>query len=175
MFQHLNKAILIGNVGRDPEKRTMSNGNYVITFSVATNETWTDKNTSERVTKTEWHNIVVYNQNFINFIMKYVKKGTPIYIEGIMRTRSYIDKNGINRTVSEINIQSMEHTLKILDSRPFNGKSEIQSYSNDEGKIEEGNNEENSIDDTKSNNGFEQSYSTDNENIDSDGDDEIPF
>jgi len=116
----INKVILIGNVGKDPEIRTMSNGNEVATFSLATTDAWKDKNTHERKEKTEWHRIVVYSSGLANIVKLYVKKGTKLYIEGSLQTRKWVGNDGIERYTTEIVLQGFNTTLQLLDARNSN-------------------------------------------------------
>lgn len=97
----LNKVILIGNLGRDPETRYMTNGDAVCNFSVATSENWTDRNSGQRQERTEWHNIVLYRK-LAEIAGQYLKKGSQVYLEGKIQSRKYTDKNGIERTAYEI-------------------------------------------------------------------------
>ncbi|AHX11653.1 single-stranded DNA-binding protein [Neorickettsia helminthoeca str. Oregon] len=113
----INKVILIGNLGRDPEVRTMSNSKQVATFSLATTENWSDKNTGERVSKTEWHQIVVFNESLIKVISNYVSKGTRVYIEGSLQTRKWTDNNNVERYTTEVVLNPFNSVLKILSSQ----------------------------------------------------------
>lgn len=119
----INKVILIGNVGKDPEIRTMSNGNDIATFSLATTDAWKDKNTHERKEKTEWHRIVVYSSGLANIVKLYVKKGTKLYIEGALQTRKWVGNDGQEKYATEIVLQGFNATLQILDSRNSSGGS----------------------------------------------------
>ncbi|ACT69704.1 single-stranded DNA-binding protein [Neorickettsia risticii] len=110
----INKVILIGNLGKDPEIRTMANAKQVATFSLATTENWNDKNTGERVSKTEWHQVVVFNEPLIKVISNYVNKGTRLYIEGSLQTRKWTDNNGIERYTTEVVLNPFNSVLKIL-------------------------------------------------------------
>ncbi len=111
----INKVILIGNVGRDPEIRTMSNGNDVATFSLATTDVWKDKTTHERKEKTEWHRIVVYSPGLANIVKLYVKKGTKLYLEGSLQTRKWVGNDGIEKYTTEIVLQGFNAVLQLLD------------------------------------------------------------
>ena len=113
----LNKVILIGNVGKDPEIRTMNNGNEVAIFTLATTDSWRDKTTGERKDKTEWHRIVIYTQGLVNICRNYVKKGSKLYVEGTLQTRKWVDNQGIERQVTEVILQGFNCTLQLLDSR----------------------------------------------------------
>ena len=113
----LNKVILIGNVGRDPEVRTMNNGNEVAIFTLATTDTWKDKTTGERKDKTEWHRIVIYSSGLVSICKNYVKKGSKLYVEGTLQTRKWVDNQGIERQVTEVVLQGFNCTLQLLDSK----------------------------------------------------------
>jgi len=113
----VNKVILVGNVGKDPEIRTMSNGSDIATFSLATTDVWKDKNTHERKEKTEWHRIVVYSPGLASIVKTYVKKGTKLYIEGSLQTRKWVGDDGIERYTTEIVLQGFNSTLQMLDTK----------------------------------------------------------
>ena len=119
----INKVILLGNVGRDPEIRTMSNGNDIATFSLATTDAWKDKNTHERKEKTEWHRIVVYSPGLANIVKLYVKKGTKLYLEGSLQTRKWVGNDGIEKYTTEVVLQGFNAMLQILDSRSSSSNS----------------------------------------------------
>uniref|UniRef100_UPI00403E0968 single-stranded DNA-binding protein n=1 Tax=Pasteurella multocida TaxID=747 RepID=UPI00403E0968 len=108
----VNKAIIVGNLGNDPEIRTMPNGDAVAKISVATSESWIDKNTNERKTQTEWHSIVFYRRQ-AEICGQYLKKGSKVYVEGRLRTRKWQDQNGQDRYTTEI----QGDVLQMLDSR----------------------------------------------------------
>ncbi len=112
----LNKVILIGNVGKDPEIRTMNNGNEVALFSLATSEYWKDKATGEKKDKTEWHRVVVYSQGLVNIVKNYVKKGTRLYLCGSIQSRKWTDNKGIDRQLTEIVLQGYAGELQILSN-----------------------------------------------------------
>ena len=113
----VNKVILIGNVGKDPEIRTMNNGNEVALFSLATSDYWKDKNTGEKKDKTEWHRIVVYSQGLVSIVKNYVKKGSKLYLSGSIQTRKWVDSQGVDRHSTEIVLQGFTAELQILDSK----------------------------------------------------------
>ena len=153
----LNKVILIGNVGSDPDIRMFPNGGRVANFSLATSEYWTDK-TGQRQSRTEWHRISVYNEGLVKLVEKAVHKGSKLYVEGTIRSRKYTSQqDGAERTAVEIALQGFDHTIKLLDPRPNA--------------------------DTGHNNSNEQkqpTYSDDDVNVGNDGDenvvdDDIPF
>ena len=117
MAGSVNKVILIGNLGKDPEVRRLNSGDQVVNFSLATSDTWRDKTTGERKEKTEWHNIVIFNENLGKVAEQYCKKGTKIYIEGAIQTRKWQDKEGQDRYTTEIVLQKFRGELTLLDSR----------------------------------------------------------
>lgn len=121
MAGSVNKVILVGNVGQDPEVRQFQNGGQVCSFSLATSETWKDKNTGERREKTEWHRISVFNEGLIRVIQSYVKKGSKLYIEGQLETRKWQDQNGQDRYSTEVVLRGFGATLTMLDSRNEGG------------------------------------------------------
>ncbi len=113
----MNKAILIGNIGRDPETRTFANGGSVVGFSLATTESWKDKSTGERKERTEWHNISVFNENLGRIVSAFCRKGSKIYIEGSIHTREYTDKDGNQRKSTEIHIPQYGGAIELLDPK----------------------------------------------------------
>ena len=127
MSGSVNKVILVGNLGRDPEVRTMPSGDKMVSFSLATTESWRDKNTGERRDKTEWHNVVIFNENLGRVAEQYCRKGSKIYIEGQLQTREYQDKDGNQRRATEVVLQRFRGELTLLDSRNARGGEEGQS------------------------------------------------
>lgn len=113
----VNKVIIIGNVGKDPEIRTTQSGSKIANLSVATSESWKDKATGEKKEKTEWHRIVVYNDSLCNVIERYVIKGTKIYVEGQLETRKWTDKDGVDRYSTEIVIKAYGGGITLLSSK----------------------------------------------------------
>jgi len=113
----VNKVILVGNLGRDPEVRSMQSGDKVVNLSVATSESWKDKSTGERKDKTEWHRVVVFNQGLVNVCENYLKKGSKIYIEGQLETRKWTDQNGQEKYSTEVVLRPYRGELTMLDSR----------------------------------------------------------
>ncbi|NUX00992.1 single-stranded DNA-binding protein [Wolbachia endosymbiont of Madathamugadia hiepei] len=113
----INKVILIGNLGRDPEIRTMQNGKEMASFSIATSESWTDKSSGIRSEKTEWHNIVVFSEGLVKVVKDFARKGSKVYIEGSLRTRKYTDQSGSERYITEVLLQNFSGVLALLDSR----------------------------------------------------------
>lgn len=118
MAGSVNKVILVGNLGKDPEIRNTSDGREIASFSIATSETWKDKNSGERKEKTEWHNIVVFNPNLVTVVKNYVKKGSKLYIEGALQTRKWQDKEGHDRYSTEVVLQNFNGNLTMLDGKP---------------------------------------------------------
>ena len=102
----INKVILVGNVGQDPEIRSTQDGREIANFSIATSESWKDKNTGERKDKTEWHRVAVFSQGLVTIIKNYVKKGTKLYIEGAIQSRKWTDNQGVEKTTTEIVLQN---------------------------------------------------------------------
>ena len=135
MSGSVNKVILVGNVGRDPEVRRLNSGEPVASFSVATSETWRDKASGERRERTEWHNIVIFNENLAKIAEQYIKKGSKIYLEGQLQTRKYTDKNGQERQTTEVVLQRYRGELTLLDSRGGGGGSSGGDYSSDGGSV----------------------------------------
>lgn len=117
MAGSVNKVILIGNVGADPEIRRTQSGAPIANLRIATSETWRDKASGERREKTEWNSVVVFNENIVKVVEQYVKKGAKLYIEGSLQTRKYQDKDGNDRYSTEIALQGYNCTLTMLDGR----------------------------------------------------------
>jgi len=118
MAGSLNKVLLIGRLGADPEIKQMVNGKSVARLSLATSNTWKDKNTGEKKEKTEWHRIVIFNEGLVNVVQQYVKKGAQVYIEGQLTTRKWRDeKAGIDKYSTEIVLQGFNSSFKILSSK----------------------------------------------------------
>ena len=120
MAGSVNKVILIGNLGRDPEVRTMQNGNKVANLSLATSENWKDKNTGERKEKTEWHRVVIFG-NLADIAERYLKKGSKVYICGQLQTRKWQDKDGNDKYTTEVVLQGYGGELTMLDGRGDSG------------------------------------------------------
>jgi single-strand DNA-binding protein len=117
----VNKVILIGNLGKDPEVRTMNNGGEVVSFSLATSENWSDKSSGERREKTEWHNIVIFNENLGRIAKQYLRKGSSVYVEGQLQTRKWTDQNGNDRYTTEVVLQRFRGELTLLGGREGGG------------------------------------------------------
>ena len=152
MAGSLNKVLLIGRLGADPEIKQMVNGKSVARLSLATSNTWKDKNTGEKKEKTEWHRVVIFSEGLVNVVKQYVKKGAQVYIEGQLTTRKWKDeKSGVDRYSTEVVLQGFNSSFKILSSK----NNQIES-------IQENNTEKSAL--------------PNDENIPSnDLDDEIPF
>ena len=117
MVGSVNRVILLGNVGQDPEIRSTQDGREIASFSLATSESWTDKKTGEKIQKTEWHRIVIFSQGLVGIVKNYVKKGSKLYLEGSIQTRKWEDREGVEKYVTEIVLQNFNSTLQILDSK----------------------------------------------------------
>lgn len=117
MAGSINKVILVGNLGSDPEVRSMGNGGKVCNFSLATSESWKDKQSGERREKTEWHRIVIFNENLARVAENYLKKGSKVYIEGALQTRKWTDRDGNDKYTTEVVLQRFRGELAMLDSR----------------------------------------------------------
>src|SRR5690348_11000871 len=121
MAGSVNKVILVGNVGRDPEIRSTQDGTRVGNLSLATSESWRDKNTGERKERTEWHRVVIFNDRLVDVVEKYVKKGAKLYIEGALQTRKWTDNTGAEKYTTEVVLQRFRGELTMLDSRGGGG------------------------------------------------------
>jgi single-strand DNA-binding protein len=128
MAGSVNKVILVGNLGADPEIRRLNSGDPVVNFRIATSESWRDKNSGERKEKTEWHSIVVFNDNLAKVAEQYLKKGMKVYIEGQLQTRKWQDQTGNDRYTTEIVLQKFRGELQMLDARGQSGDGQA-SYS----------------------------------------------
>jgi len=117
MAGSVNKVILVGNLGRDPEIRSMQNGGRVCNLSVATSETWNDKQSGERREKTEWHRVVIFDDRLVDVCEKYLRKGRKVFVEGQLQTRKWQDQSGQDRYSTEVVLQRFRGELQILDSR----------------------------------------------------------
>ena len=128
MAGSVNKVILVGNVGQDPEVRQFQNGGQVCSFSLATSENWKDKNTGERREKTEWHRISIFSEGLVRVVQSYVKKGSKLYIEGQLETRKWQDQNGVDKYTTEVVLRGFGSTLTMLDSRNGEGGGQRGGY-----------------------------------------------
>ena len=157
MAGSVNKVILLGNLGRDPEIRSTQSGSKMATFSMATSKRWKDKNTQEQRDKTSWHNIVVFGDGLADIVEKYVKKGSKIYVEGELQTRKWQDQDGNDRYTTEVVLQGFNSNLTLLDSRNATNNIEDQETNTDQ-----------------SGSSFENPTSSKNSDS-SESDDDIPF
>ena len=153
MAGSLNKVMIIGNLGADPEVRTFQNGNKVCNLRIATSDNWRDKNTGERREKTEWHSVSVFSEGLVKVCEQYLKKRSKVFVEGSLQTRKWQDQSGADRYSTEVVLQGFGGTLTMLDGR--NSSSE----------------EFNKSPDTLAPNPSDNSFSTNTNDID----DEIPF
>ena len=117
MAGSLNKVLLIGRLGNDPEIKQMQNGKSVARLSVATSESWKDKNTGEKKEKTDWHRVVIFNEGLVSVVQKYLKKGAQVYIEGQLNTNKYTDSNGQEKYSTQIVLQGYSSSLTMLDGK----------------------------------------------------------
>ncbi len=117
MAGSVNKVIIIGNLGRDPEVRTFQNGNKVVNLRIATSENWRDKATGERKERTEWHSVAIFNEALGKIAEQYLKKGSKVYIEGQLETRKWLDQSGAEKYTTEIVLRPFRSELTLLDSR----------------------------------------------------------
>jgi single-strand DNA-binding protein len=121
MAGSVNKVILIGNLGRDPEVRSMQDGNKIVQLSVATSEQWKDRNSGERKERTEWHRVVIFNDRLADVAEKYLRKGSKVYLEGQLQTRKWTDKEGQDRYTTEVVLGRFRGELTMLDGRGDGG------------------------------------------------------
>ena len=122
MAGSVNKVILVGNLGKDPEVRRMTSGEPVVNLSVATSESWRDKASGERKEKTEWHRVVIFNKNLAEVAEKYLRKGAKVYVEGQLQTRKWTDKDGAEKYSTEVVLQNFRGELTMLDGRNGGGE-----------------------------------------------------
>lgn len=113
----VNKVILVGNLGADPEIRSLPSGNKVVNLSVATSESWRDKNSGERKERTEWHRVVIFSEGLARVAEQYLRKGSKVYLEGSLQTRKWQDQSGQDRYATEIVLQGFNSTLTMLDGK----------------------------------------------------------
>src|SRR6185503_13917642 len=122
MAGSVNKVILVGNLGADPEIRTLNSGDRVANLNLATSETWRDRNSGERKERTEWHRVVIFNDNLVKVAENYLRKGSKIYVEGALQTRKYQDAQGQEKYSTEIVLQKFRGELTMLDGRAADGE-----------------------------------------------------
>ena len=164
MAGSVNKVILLGNLGQDPDIRSMQNGKKVCTFSIATSDSWKDKETGEKKEKTEWHRIVVFNEGLIGVVENYIKKGTKVYVEGSLQTRKWTDDKGTEKYTTEILIQGYGGRIDIVSAKGNN-----QELAQDQGISE---NNEDSVKEIDSNKKKEKSIDDKSDNL---NEEDIPF
>ena len=133
MAGSVNKVILIGNLGADPEIRRTQDGRPIANLRVATSESWRDKNTGERREKTEWHRVVIFNEGLCRIVEQYLKKGSKVYLEGALQTRKWQDKEGQDRYSTEVVLQGFNSSLTMLDGRGGGGGASADSSDSDFG------------------------------------------
>ena len=121
MAGSVNKVILVGNLGKDPESRSFQNGGKVVSFSVATSENWKDKNSGERKDRTEWHNVSIFSEGLARVAEQYLKKGSKVYLEGQLETRKWQDKDGNDRYTTDVVLRNFNSSMVLLDSRESSG------------------------------------------------------
>jgi single-strand DNA-binding protein len=121
MAGSVNKVILVGNLGRDPEVRRLNSGKPVVNLSIATSDSWRDKDSGERKEKTEWHRVVIFNENLAKIAEQYLKKGAKVYVEGQLQTRKWTDQSGVEKYSTEVVLQGFNATLTMLDGRDGGG------------------------------------------------------
>jgi len=122
MAGSVNKVILVGNLGKDPEVRRLTSGDPVVNLSIATSESWRDKASGEKKEKTEWHRVVIFNKNLADVAEKYLKKGAKVYVEGQLQTRKWTDKDGAEKYSTEVVLQNFRGELTMLDGRSGGGE-----------------------------------------------------
>ena len=122
MAGSVNKVILVGNLGKDPEVRRLNSGDPVVNLSIATSENWRDKQSGERKEKTEWHRVVIFNENLAKVAEQYLKKGAKVYLEGALQTRKWTDKDGAEKYSTEVVLQNFRGELTMLDGRTGGGE-----------------------------------------------------
>ena len=133
MSASVNKVLLIGNLGKDPDIRRSQSGELIASFRLATSETWKDKNTGERKENVQWHSVVVFNNQIAEVVEKYLKKGSKVCVEGALQTRKWTDDRGIDRYVTEVVLQRFRGALTLLDSKNSSGAYPPQADPDDYG------------------------------------------
>ena len=131
MAGSVNKVILVGNLGKDPESRTFQNGGKVVSFSVATSENWKDKQSGERKEKTEWHNVSIFSEGLARVAEQYLKKGSKVYLEGQLETRKWQDQSGNDRYSTDVVLRNFNSAMVLLDSREGGGGGSRSSFNED--------------------------------------------
>ena len=136
----VNKVIILGRLGNDPEVRNLPNGGKVVNLSVATSETWKDKSTGEKREKTEWHKVVIWNENIGNIAADYLRKGSEVYLEGSLQTRKWQDQSGADKYATEIVLQGFDCKLQLIGGRNSGGGGNDGGNNNNGGNRNQGNN-----------------------------------
>jgi single-strand DNA-binding protein len=131
MAGSVNKVILIGNLGKDPEVRSMPSGDEMVSFSIATSESWNDKASGEKKERTNWHNIVIFNPNLVKVAKSYLKKGSKVFIEGALETRSWDNKDGVKQYTTEVVLRQYRGELTMLDGKSGGGANDQGGYNTD--------------------------------------------
>jgi len=129
MAGSVNKVILVGNLGADPEIRRLNSGEPVVNIRIATSESWRDKNSGERKEKTEWHNVVIFNDQLAKVAEQYLKKGMKVYVEGQLQTRKWQDQTGADKYTTEVVLQKFRGELQMLDARGQGEGGQVGGYS----------------------------------------------
>jgi single-strand DNA-binding protein len=127
MAGSVNKVILVGNLGKDPEIRTLNSGDRVANLRIATSETWRDRGSGERKERTEWHQVVIFNENLVKVAESYLKKGAKVYLEGALQTRKWTDQQGVEKYSTEVVLQKFRGELTMLDGRQGGGDEDYGS------------------------------------------------
>lgn len=138
MAGSVNKVILVGNLGRDPEMRRLGSGDPVCNLRIATSESWKDKASGERKEKTEWHSVVIYNDNLARVAEQYLRKGSKVYIEGQLQTRKWTDNSGVEKYTTEVVLQRFRGEMTILDGRGGGGGGDFAGEDEGGGQISRG-------------------------------------
>jgi len=132
----VNKAIILGNLGRDPEIRTLNSGSRIANLSIATSESWKDKTTGEKKERTEWHRVVIFNDNLVTIAEQYLKKGSKVYIEGQLQTRKWQDQSGVDKYTTEIVLKAFTGTICLLGGGGSSPAASADDYGAATGKTE---------------------------------------
>ena len=172
MAGHLNKVCIIGNLGKDPEVRTLNSGSKVTNLSVATTESWTDKNSGEKREKTEWHRVVIFNEKLGEIADRYLRKGSKVYLEGALQTRKW-EKDGVDQYSTEVVLQGFDGKLILLGD-PAGGRDDRQS-GGDRGRSDDRGGGGHSYQGSGGDRGSGGSRQQSRESFSADLDDEIPF
>jgi len=132
MAGSVNKVILVGNLGKDPESRTFANGGKVVSFSVATSENWKDRSSGERKEKTEWHNVSIFSEGLARVAEQYLRKGSKVYLEGQLETRKWQDQSGNDRYTTDVVLRNFNSAMVLLDGRDGGGGGRGGDFGGDE-------------------------------------------